>query len=669
MGQYHVDNKAFTAGFTAGATKWNPKLKGVKKVTGLTDRGCILEGTDILVQNGLQDLVTEARGCLRRSASLTSDPVVLAATNRIIRFGGLEPDRVGDDFFLRSDDGSDGSQYTGDILQGACILTPTLYIEKSAPGQLWYTPLHDEFGGLGFANVTLAAGRADATLEECLKVTPDQVEELRDFEHSPCQKLWVSIATNPANMVRADAYAREKFRLPSFRDLIKAPPSSAVMICPHELQDAGVDFFFVIQRVGDLVYGGPMMNHFVFNLGHSIGSAWNMAPLDTFHLPVRLQTGRDLEPYTNWKTCGHRAWLRTHPRSYPERAQCIITSLNFELSQVSRSFTPQAYQRLEGRILGLRNSLDVILSRGLVDPDDAERPEWLALQRQVEILMSKAWGARKAALEPSPVKLAGVDLGGEGELPPPSSAGSPSAPCAGKKKGRARQNVVMKSLVPAVRAAHLLHAVSQSVRRALLRSDPPLLGKRSFAQATSAAINSLVEDGHEIMQHDAVLESVLVADLEGDGGGLDGKVDWSMIIATAARGAEMHTKTGQLEASASLFFKQLMHQIVKREMWRWSQSPLVANLSPDFPEQQAANVYQIVASRFPNLLPQCPTGSPAILAMLRGCAATNGELQAFIGKSALRASHMNGVCRQLVPFFICSYACVLGPIIRWSQGL
>lgn len=349
VGQYHVDNRAFTPGSSTGS-KWNPKLKMAKKATGLTDRGCLEEGLQVLHDRGEVGVVSQAQWCLRQSGSLVSDPTVLAATNMLIRFGGLQPDYVGDDFFIRMDDGRKAGEYTGDILQGACHLTPTLYVEKSAPEQLWYTLLHDEFGGLGFANVTLAAGRADWSLNECLLVSPEEVQQLRNYETAFHQKLWVSIDTSPANMMCANLYAQKKFRVPLFRNLIKEPSASAdAIIFPHELQDFGADFSFVIQRLGDLVYGGPMVNHLIFQSGHSVGSAWNVAPLDAFHLPVRLQHGRDLSGvYSNWKTCGSRAWL-PRDRTYPQRAQGIITSLEFELSKLSKAFSTHAYQQFEER--------------------------------------------------------------------------------------------------------------------------------------------------------------------------------------------------------------------------------------------------------------------------------------------------------------------------------
>lgn len=270
--------------------------------------------------------------------------------------------------------------------------------------------------------------------------------------------------------------------------------------------------------------------------------------------------------------------------------------------------------------------------------DDSERDEWVALCRQVEILLAKAWDTTKSALERPSLEVANSALGGDQveAIPSSSSAGLPAHSTSGGKKAKAKLSEVITGVIPAKRSAEMVHAVAQSLRTTVLKPEAAsLLGKRTFGQDVNATIQSLAQDSQGLMQHDNLLQDVLTADLEeGDWGNLDNVVDWRLITDTAANGSKMCGAAGDFEASTRFFYKQLLSQVMKRELRRWADSPLISNLPSDIPEQRAVHVYEKLAQAFPDIPAQCPTGTDNILATLRDRSAANADLKTFMSESA-----------------------------------
>jgi hypothetical protein len=127
-------------------------------------------------------------------------------------------------------------------------------------------------------------------------------------------KVWIFVLhDNGENMKRADAYAKEVHKADGWHHFVDwmEGGQTNVVIRVTQLVDWGVDVAVAIQRVGEMVVGGPGVGHAVVQRGLTLAVAVNLCHLDLLHLPVRMATkGGDLMHRANRKTAGVKSWYR-----------------------------------------------------------------------------------------------------------------------------------------------------------------------------------------------------------------------------------------------------------------------------------------------------------------------------------------------------------------------
>ena len=176
--------------------------------------------------------------------------------------------------------------------------------------KLWFTRTHNEYGCLPFLNLMFAAGKEDEDLLSLLDKHAAAVLEAKGEDEG--FKVWVFVLhDNGENLTRADVYAQQVHNAQGWHQFVdwREGGQTDFVVRVTDLLDHGVDVAVAIQRVGEMIVGGPGVGHGLVQHGTSLAVAVNICHLDLIHLPVRMATkGGDLVHRANRKTAGARPW-------------------------------------------------------------------------------------------------------------------------------------------------------------------------------------------------------------------------------------------------------------------------------------------------------------------------------------------------------------------------
>jgi len=178
--------------------------------------------------------------------------------------------------------------------------------------KLWFTRTHNEYGCLPFLNLMFAAGKENKDLVSLLdKGAAAVLEAKRKDEGS---KVWIFVLhDNGQNLERADAYAQQVHGAEGWHQFVdwREGGQTNFVVRVTELLDFGVHVAVAIQRVGELIVGGPGVGHGLVQHGTTLAVAVNICDLDLVHLPVRMATkGGDLAHRANRETAGPKPWFK-----------------------------------------------------------------------------------------------------------------------------------------------------------------------------------------------------------------------------------------------------------------------------------------------------------------------------------------------------------------------
>ena len=189
---------------------------------------------------------------------------------------------MGMDIFVRNNDGMVAGQGEGaqkvksGYVDGVSASKPSLYMERSGLAEtgdkgpprdkLWFTKAHSEFCLLPFLNLVIVGGptRADF-ISEIPSLSPDQaIQHRKDWKGL---KVWILVCNGDGrNLERANKYAMEQHNMESWQHLVdwfEGNSRTGLYLKITDLLDYGVDVALALQRPGDLVIGGPGLNHAV----------------------------------------------------------------------------------------------------------------------------------------------------------------------------------------------------------------------------------------------------------------------------------------------------------------------------------------------------------------------------------------------------------------------
>jgi len=157
---------------------------------------------------------------------------------------------------------------------------------------LWFSRIHNDYGCSPFLNLMYAAGRHDEDFLSLLGKDAASVLGARDKDDG-CE-VWIFVLHNGENVKRSDKYAQEKHKARDWNHFVDWHEGSNLFVRVTDLLDYNVDVAVAIQRVGQLVVGGPGVGHGVVQYGTTLAVAVNVCSLDFLYLPVRMAKGGDL---------------------------------------------------------------------------------------------------------------------------------------------------------------------------------------------------------------------------------------------------------------------------------------------------------------------------------------------------------------------------------------